>query len=129
MPDPTARTFPIGALLTVARGPIVSPLPEVQRLVEHLADGDVLHHQLADAADALRPALIAQHPWLTDVHLPNADGFASAEDADRWLAEQTAKYGAEHPVTPAEGGWSRDPLTDVPVSADRVLPVFLGPGQ
>ena len=106
-------TFHLGDLISVSTGRLVAPggFADVHRLVEHLAGGPVWTHQLPDATDALAPGLIGQHPWLVGITPP--EKFADEAHIWRWLDEQIAAYGEHHEVTPVEGGWARNPITDL----------------
>jgi hypothetical protein len=127
MSDP--KKFPIGALLSVSTERLCSPFDELHKLIEHLAGGPVWTHQLPDAQDALKPALLGQHPWLVGLVPP--EPFDTEEIVCGWVREQADRFGAEHVVTVIEGGWSRNPITDLvdKMGADRVVPVIVPEGN
>jgi hypothetical protein len=117
------ESFPIGALLSMSTERLCCPFAELHQLIEHLAGGPVWTHQIPDAQDALKPALIGQHPWLADLRPP--EPFNTEEIVYGWVQEQAERFGAEHTVTVVEGGWSRNPITDLveKMGPDRVIPV------
>lgn len=121
----TTKTCPIGALLSVSTERLCCPFGELHELIEHLAGGPVWTHQLPDAQDALRLGLLGQHPWLIGLTPP--EPFDTEEIVYGWVGEQAARFGAEHVVTVVEGGWSRNPITDLvdKIDADRVVPVIV----
>lgn len=126
----SSKTFHLGHLISVATGIFVGPgnFGGVHELVEHLAGGPVWTHQMPSAVDALLPCLLGQHPWLAEIHPPEFDQEGDASAAvDAWLNEQVERYGEQHEVTVCEGGWGRNPITDLVemVGPEKVIPVVV----
>jgi hypothetical protein len=92
------KDFSLGAVLSVTTGRLLAPFTEVHDLIEHMASGAVWTHQLPRVADECGPVLLAQHPRLRQVVVP--EDLAGAEAFEAWLAERIAEYGATWPVEP-----------------------------
>lgn len=114
-----SREFELGDLLSVATGILVA-----RRHVDALYDlmgfmtGDVLFtHQLPRAMDACAPELIRQHPWLTDVEIPDWSNIPRDQVKGAvftWLDEVEAAHGRLHHVRAACPGWqSKDPIAEL----------------
>lgn len=125
----STKTFGTGAVLSAYTGYFVAEeFADVHEVIEHLAGGPVWTHQLGDAMDALKPALLGQLPWLAEIEVPAPlNGEQHCRD---WVALVSATYGAEHEVATVEGGWGRNPITDLAemVGPDRVIPVVVDGG-
>ena len=71
---PAVRNFHIGSLITVATKRLVDPdgVPGLQDILTFMTgDRGLTTHQLMPACDVMRPALIAEHPWLENVTIPD----------------------------------------------------------
>jgi hypothetical protein len=100
--------FPLGDLLSVTDGRLLSPthMSGVGALLSHMAGEPVMTHQLPLAANAMKPKLLAQHPWLKDLE-------SDVPDLIAWLAWAVRKYGEFHEVTPVPMAWGHhDPIRD-----------------
>lgn len=122
------ETFHLGTLISTASDIFVGPrdFGDVHKLVEHLAGGPVWTHQLPAAMEALKPCLLGQHPWLVDIVPPEFPQEDIREAVAAWLAEQVEHYGEHHEVTVCEGGWFRNPVTDLVemMGPEKVIPVI-----
>lgn len=110
----TARDFHLGDVLTATGGRMVSPngLAGIRALASHLAGWTVGTHQLGRVIDACLPGLVAQHPALAGVVVP--DTVRDEETGLAWLAEQTVIHGerlAVEPLPPGTCEW-RDPIEE-----------------
>jgi len=96
----TAESFHLGDVLSITTGCLVSPdhMDGVNRILQHVVGEPLWTHQLPRAADECRPSLLAQHPDLADVEVP--DAFDGKEHVERWLAEQVQRYGERRDVRP-----------------------------
>lgn len=107
-----ARAFPLGDILTVTTGHLFSP-PDLERVRDLLSwmTGEILTvSQLPDAADECAPALLAQHPELAAIGVPESFGRAGPESepaVEAWLAAQAAVYGETREVVPLAHGSER----------------------
>lgn len=135
----STRSFHIGDLLTVSDGRLVSPnhIGGVYEVVDFVTGQQHMTHQLGRAAEAIRPWLLGQHPWLADVQFTYVipDGASNEQAADiiaTWLAGEAAVHGEFHEVEPMPfGGYvGRDPIAELVemVGPDRVIAVEL-PGD
>jgi hypothetical protein len=98
----TARTFPLGDILTVTTDRFVTPdgMGAVYELLNFMTGDNLFTHQLPRASGECRPALLAQHPDLTLVVVP--EEFDDEAHVWRWLAEQVARFSASREVTPLD---------------------------
>jgi hypothetical protein len=124
------RNFHLGDVLTITTGRLVSPdhIGGVYNILDFMTGDNLFTHQLPRASDECRPALLAQHPQLREVEVP--EEFDDKEHVDRWLAEQTERYGTELPVAPLDpADHTRiHPLEEMGmrgVPANRVIPVVI----
>ena len=122
------RAFHLGDVLTITTGRLVSPdhMGGVYNILNFMTGDNLFTHQLPRAMDECQPALLAQHPQLRAVVVP--DEFDGKDHVDRWLAEQMQRYGAELPVTPLNpADHTRiDPLTELRmrgVPPERIIAV------
>jgi len=90
---PTAKAFPLSALLSVVTGRLLA-LGELVDLEAHLAGRPVQLAELATTARALRPRLLALFPELAEAqtHLPDLDRRLAAAGrrapvVAAWLAD------------------------------------------
>lgn len=121
--------FHIGDLLTVTTDRLLSPshVDGLYRIVDYVTGVPHFTHQLPRGADACKPHLLKQHPWLAEVTVP--DWVDSQETVARFLAQVSASYGEYHDVEPLPFGAyvGREPLAEMEemVGKDRVIPVVL----
>lgn len=120
------RDFPLADVLTVTTGRLLSHdhMAGVYRILNFLTGDDLMTHQLSRAAQACRPALVEQHPWL--------DGLTPPEDIDApdllaWLIAQEATHGDTVSVTPITDWRHIDPIEELVdrVGSERVIAVVM----
>ena len=105
------KTASLGALLSVTGEKLMARMSEVGALLSFMVGEPVMSHQLPLAADAVKPDLLEQHPWLKDVEVP--EELRGEEACLAWLAEAGERYGAFHEVTANPLAWGRhDPVAD-----------------
>lgn len=123
------RRFHFGALVTVAHDKLVAPggFDEVIALLSWITGDKIMQHQVPLAMDAVTPDLLAQHPWLNDVVVP--EYVRGPESLAAWFTVATARWGEWHEVAPNPACWGshdpvqdfvalgRDPSTVIPVEA------------
>jgi hypothetical protein len=110
------RTFHIGDILTVTTGRLVSPrhVDGIYDICNFMTGDNLFTHQLPRACGECAPSLLAQHPQLADVEVPDDFG-GSEQQVSEWLETQVAWLGRELPVAPlAAGEHTRiDPITEM----------------
>jgi hypothetical protein len=90
--DQSERAFELGDVLSVTTGRLVARrrIEAVYDILNFMTGDNLFTHALPRACGECRPALLARHPWLSTVEVP--DQF-EAEDVMPWLARQEAQYG------------------------------------
>lgn len=136
-----AKPFHIGDILSITTGRLVSPrgIGGVYEILNHMTGDNLFTHQLGRAAEACKPALLADHPFLA--------GWGSRldEELDKLtrpdqravtllLLQFVQEVGcSDLNVLPlADGEWLRlDPLKELGamVGDDRVITVALDDGE
>lgn len=98
MPKP--KTFHLGDILSITTGCLVSPrhIDGVYDILNHMTGDNLFTHQLPRAADECKPHLLAQHPDLANVEVP--DEFDGKDHVYEWLAEQVRIFGEYRDVVP-----------------------------
>jgi hypothetical protein len=97
------RTFDIGDVLSVTTGKLVTRrhIDGIYDILGYMTGENLFTHQLPRALNMCQPALLAQHPELAGVDLP--DEIAEAVDPEgifQWVDGQAERFGRELPVTP-----------------------------
>ncbi len=124
-----SETFHIGDLLTVTTGRLVSPthMDGLYQLVDYMTGVPHFTHQLPRAAEACKPHLLKQHPWLAQITVP--DGVTGKKAVRVFLDTVAADFGEHHEVAPIPDGeyMPREPLSELAemVGHDRVIPVVV----
>jgi hypothetical protein len=122
------RTFPLADVLSVTTDRLLSRshMDGLYTLLGYMTGQNLFTHQLVDAADKARPALLEQHPHLANVVPP--DGLDQA-DLMAWLVEAERVYGEEIEVTPLADWAHRDPIEDLcdKIGAEKVFVVPVPP--
>lgn len=109
----TTKSFHISDLLSISTGALVSHehIGGVYKILNHLTGDDLMTHQLPLAADATRPDLLQQHPWLRDIKAPE---FRDVDHVHAWVDDQAAFHGRWHDVVAVPQSWGvHNPLTDL----------------
>lgn len=100
---PFVRLFHLGELITLAGGRTLAEAPFVasdgmdglRAIISYMtAAGMMTDSATKILAPSCREGLLQQHPWLADIDV----SVLTRENHERWLAEQVAKYGEQHPV-------------------------------
>jgi len=109
------KTFHLGDILSATTGRLVSPrhMDGVYDILNWMTGDNLFTHQLPRACDECEGPLLAQHPDLAAITVPEFSGDKDA--VDRWLAEQVAIYGETREVAPltAEDHTQVDPITEL----------------
>lgn len=104
--------FHLGDILSVTTGVLVAPdhMTAVYRILDFLVGEKLWTHQLGRAADAAKPWMLEQLPWLAaiDASSVTADNWMS------WLKAQAERYGAWHELEQLPPGRyaPRDPIDE-----------------
>jgi hypothetical protein len=109
------KDFALGDVLSITTDRLVSRdhIDGVYRILNYMTGDDLFTHQLPRAAGECKPALLAQHPQLADVDVP--EDFGGEDGVYAWLDEQEAIYGATLSVGPlvAEDHTRIDPFSEL----------------
>ncbi len=112
----TTKLFHLGDVLSVTTGRLVSPngVGGIYNILDWMTGESLMTHQLPRASRECEGPLLAQHPDLAAVVVPEDFG-GSKERVMSWLAEQVAIFGEYREVAPlAAGDHTRiDPLTEL----------------
>jgi hypothetical protein len=97
---PETRDFHLGDILSVTTGLLVSSrhIDGVYDILNWMTGDSLFTHQLPRAGEECKGPLLAQHPDLAEVQVP--DAFTGKEHVLAWLAEQVERYGETRPVAP-----------------------------
>lgn len=119
-PAPKARRFHLGDILTVTTGGILlSPrlMDGMYDILGWLAGEPVWTHQIPRVVREAQSIVLAQHPDLADVVVPE---FAEPREqtVPAWLAEQVERFGEHRDVAPMSpvDHTSVDPLAEFRMS-------------
>lgn len=128
------REFDLGDVLTITTGIMLSPrrIDGVYDILNYMTGDNLFTHQLPRAAEECHAPLLAQHPQLADVVVPEFDS-ATNEDAATavflWLAKLEKTLGSRLAVEPlADGEHTRiDPLAEFAMNYPNVtvIPVVI----
>jgi hypothetical protein len=107
------RHFHISDIITITDGRLVSTrhMDGVYDILNFMTGDNLFTHQLPRAADACKPALLAQHPQLAKLVEP--DTQLNGETIPAWLSAQVARFGETLPVAPLAEWESRDPMREL----------------
>lgn len=105
--------FHIGDVLSITTGRLVSPdhIGGVYRICDYMLGTSHFTHQLPRASEEIRPHLLAQHPWLSQIVPP--EEFEDEAHVWRWVAEQADEHGTMVRVVPVHEPVDRDPLDEL----------------
>lgn len=97
-----SRDFHLGDILTVTTGYLVAErhMDAVYDLLNFMTGDDLFTHQLPRASNECASALLAQHPDLAAVVVPNT--FSGEANVRAWLAEQVERFGETRSVEPLD---------------------------
>lgn len=129
----TAKAFHLGDILSVTTGRLVSPrhMGGVYDILNWMTGEDLFTHQLPRACRECEGPLLARHPDLAAITVPEKFGDGTPEAVGRWLAEQVEIHGETREVEPlAAGERTRiDPLTEMQtINPDaKIIAVILPP--
>jgi hypothetical protein len=120
------KTFHLGDILSITTGCLVSPrhIDGVYDILNHMTGDSLSTHQLPRASRECEGPLLAQHPDLAGIEVPDFSVYAR-DDVERavadWLAAQVAVYGETREVAPlGEHDHTRiDPIDEMHMSRPR----------
>ena len=119
------REFDLGDVLSITTDRLVSPrhMDGIYDIINWMTGDSLFTHQLPRAADACKEPLLAQHPELRRVVVP--DEFDGEEAVLAWLETTKANYGPTRYVEPIENWDSQNPIEELcdMVGADKVYVV------
>jgi hypothetical protein len=126
------REFDLGDILTITEGSLVSPrhMEGVHDILDYMTGDQLFTHALIRAANTCKPALLAQHPQLTDIKAPEWDRTGDVKaQVDDWLALMKLEHGDALPVAPLAEWHHIDPvqeLAEMTERPDRIVVVETG---
>jgi hypothetical protein len=130
----TSRTFHLGDILSITTGRLVSPrhMDGVCDILGWMTGESLFTHQIPRASRECEGPLLARHPDLADVAVP--ENFGGEAGVNAWLREQVERFGEAREVTPlrAEGRAPIDPLTEMRIAmpnAEIIAVAILGEGE
>lgn len=108
----TTKSFALADVLSVTTGRLLSRshMDGIYGILGYMTGQDVYTHQVGDACDKAKPALLEQHPHLADVQPPEGGDVA---DLMAWLVEAERVYGESIGVQPLADWKHRDPIEDL----------------
>jgi hypothetical protein len=122
------RAFALSDILSVTTEKLLSHrhMTGIYDILSYMTGQSVFTHQLGDACDEAKPALLEQHPQLADVRPP--DGL-DKHDLMAWLTNAEREYGETLDVQPLANWARRDPIEDAcdKIGAEKVYVVPLPP--
>jgi hypothetical protein len=131
----TTKEFHLGDILSITTERLVSPrhIGGVYDILNWLTGENLFTHQLPRASRECAGPLLAQHPDLAAVTVPDRFGDGSRESAklavETWLAGQVAVYGETREVEPLhpDDHTHIHPLAEIAIIAPRaqVMPVVV----
>lgn len=94
------RDFHLGDIQSVTTSRLVSPrhMDGIYDILGYMTGEDLFTHQLSRAARECEGPLLAQHPDLAAVEVP--EDFGGAAGVDAWLAKQVARFWETRRVAP-----------------------------
>ena len=110
-----SQSFALGDVLSITTDRLVSRdhMGGVYRILGYMTGDELFTHQLPRAAAECKPALLAQHPQLKDIEVP--DDFDDERHVYLWLTQQERIYGETLDVDPLilkQGDYS-NPIGDL----------------
>lgn len=97
------RAFDLGDVLTVTTGRLVSRhMDAIYDLLDFVTGDNLFTHQLPRAMEECRGPLLAQHPALTDVEVPDWPDSTTPEEIFGWVDSLRPTYGDALDVTPLD---------------------------
>lgn len=106
-----SKEFSLGDVLTVTTGILLSSMDGLYGILNYMTGDNLLTHQLVRATKVCQPVLLAQHPALADVIVP--ENFDSTEAVQQWVAQAEQTYGAMLTVEPLESWQHKDPVEEL----------------
>jgi hypothetical protein len=118
--------MPLGDILSVTTGRLVSRdhIGGVYKILDYMTGDSLFTHQLPRASSECRPALLAQHPQLGEIEVPEFEP-GDAESIFSWLDEQEAIHGTHLDVDPLiiKVGDYSNPIGDLVQMTDKPIVV------
>jgi hypothetical protein len=80
-------------------------------VLNHMTGDNLMTHQLLLAQPIMKPFLVAEHPWIDDVVVPETRELPVLKE---WLAAIEAEHGKELEITAHPEAWGQhDPIEDL----------------
>lgn len=94
------REFDLGDILSVTTGRLLASMDNVHKILDFMAGDKLFTHQLPRAAEECKGPLLAQHPDLASIVVP--EDLSGEEACLAWLDKQTVRFGKTRPVLPLD---------------------------
>lgn len=95
------QALPLGDVLSVVTGRLVSRdhIGGVYRVCDFMTGEANFTHQLPRVSETIAPAIVAQHPWLAEIEVPQWSE-PTKETVYAWLDSVEAEHGATVSLVP-----------------------------
>jgi hypothetical protein len=125
----TDKLFHIGDILSISTGILVSKrkMDGVYEILNWMLSDNLFTHQLPRAAEQVRPELLKQLPWLSEIEDPwwTKEGAPKPtyDQCMEWTTEQAIKYGTFHRLTPLSDPVHINPLVELveKIGSDKTI--------
>lgn len=118
--------FSLGTVLSVTHGVLLCDIGDCYKILNFMTGDKLFTHQLPRAAKECAPALLRQHPFLSDIDVSDIDTTNYREK----LAVLLAKHPNRLPVRPLGNGEHEfiDPLSELAekVHPDKIIVIDSG---
>ncbi len=122
------KEFDIGAVLSVTTGRLLCPIGGVYDILNYMTGENLYTHQLPRVSKEASPVILARHPHLAAIEIPE---FASPDDVPAFVAGLREKYGARFAVPRMTNDQHEriDPLSELVEKIDTSKIIIVGSGQ
>ena len=121
------KNFDLGDVPSVTTGILVSTrhIEGVYDILNFMTGESLFTHQLPAACRECEPVILAQHPALAEIEVPEL----GPDTAMPWLDQMKAVFGDTLPVTPLDraAGKYSDPIGDLAAMTDAPIIVVQAP--
>jgi hypothetical protein len=116
------RFFDLGDVLSISTGCLCSQrhIAGVYDILDYMTGESLMTHQLPRAAVACAPAIIAQHPGLASVTVPEWDRAGDVKaQVHAWVERMKIEHGDQLPIAPLSEWHHINPLQELVELTER----------